>query len=87
LNFKVVKVCWVDPHSVDEWTDYDSDEVQKVLDCESSGYLVHESKESITLALNLGLGNDQISCTLVLPRCCITSIQEYELRPAPYSSQ
>ncbi len=80
MSYKPVKVCWVDPHSVDEWIDIDSDEIKKVLECKSTGYLVHESDESITLALNIGLSNDQVSCCLVLPRVCIISIQEYLLK-------
>lgn len=74
---QIIGVVWVDPYSIDEWTDIDELDIEEHI-CKSVGIVVAESSQSI--ALSAAVGYDQESgiydaaCTMIIPRRCILSI-------------
>lgn len=74
MDRKAVRVKWLDPHSVDEWTqvkhlDY------KVTFIESFGYEIHVDDKMACFALNYDEDQDAVSCAMMVPNECIV---EYE---------
>jgi len=70
MDRKAVKVSWVDPYSIDEWTSI-SDTSEEILLIESFGYEIHRDDKAITIALNYDPENDKMSCATVIPAECV----------------
>lgn len=72
---KIIEVIWFDAVSIDSWhvvEDLKQDEPAEIY---SVGYLIHETKNKITMALNLDSQNDKASCTMVIPKKWIKSVK------------
>jgi len=67
-------IIWLDSHSPKGGVWIDRDEVQHgVLKIISVGYVIHESKKSVTIASSLtGKGSNQVSGVMTIPKCSIT---------------
>lgn len=78
-EMKVVHVKWLDPYSVDEWTDLNKLEGYEPMIVESFGYEVHRDKSVTILSLNVDheIG-PQASCSIVIPECCIKEYRVIE---------
>jgi len=74
MDRKTVRVKWVDPHSVDAWTEL-KDLDRSVSIISSFGYEIQYDDDVAIVALNLHESEDSISCTMIIPAQCIL---EYE---------
>ena len=83
VKYRHVSIHWLDAQSSCEWKHLDDIEDQQLALCISVGYLVHETKESLTLATDFAstdrLEIDSIGNTIVIPKSCIIKIVENEL--------
>lgn len=68
------RVYWIDPHSVDEWIDKDSEDLKSMKTVKSVGYLISETSSYIVLSLNWCPDTDMVSCSMHIPRRCIQSM-------------
>lgn len=68
---RVIKVVWVDPHSIDEWMDAGEVCTSDVCKIISIGIYVKETEDRLVMALNFDPAGDAISCTMLIPRACI----------------
>ena len=75
INYKLVKVEWVDSSFSEGWVDKDTCDFG-IAHISSAGYLVKEEKDFIALALNVG---EQISDVINIPRVSIQSIEELQI--------
>jgi hypothetical protein len=75
MDRKAVKVKWVDPYSIDEWTATDDYKEQPLM-IESFGYEIHRDDKLAVIALNYDPENDKMSCTTIIPEECI---KEYRI--------
>lgn len=80
LDWKVEIVHWVDPHSLDPWTDIDEINL-KPCDIHSVGYVLKENKESLVLSLNVNDENKDASCIMIIPKVCIKSRRVIDVEP------
>ena len=70
MERKAIKVRWVDPYSIDEWTAVD-DFKEEPLIIESYGYEIYRDESVTVLALNYDPTNEKMSCATVIPNECI----------------
>ena len=73
-----VFVSWVDPHSVDEWSEVDEVEMKHPL-IHSVGYLIKQTKDTLVIALNYDQHDEKISCSMVLPMSCVREIKQVKI--------
>lgn len=73
---KEYRVYWIDPHSVDEWIEKDSDDLKAMKTVKSTGMLISEASDYIVLSLNWCPDTDMVSCSMHIPRRCITKMEE-----------
>lgn len=77
-KYPVVMIEWVDSHRLGGWRD--TNEVIEILsepkrmNCVTCGFLIHEDKASITVALNIG--NEQCADAMTIPRVAISRIKK-----------
>ena len=74
-HIKKIYIEWVDPHSIDEWSDEKEVKHTKVCKCYSFGFFVSEDKDVVKLALNMSPnedGTNSWSCIMSIPHVCIT---------------
>ena len=67
---KLLYVEWIDPHSVDSWTEIE-ELVKKAFKIISCGIFVYEDDEIVILSLNKSTDKDEVSCTMIIPKECI----------------
>ena len=80
MDRKVVRVIWVDPHSVDEWTSPDTSSLEYPHKVETIGRLIKDEPRFIVVSLNIGLEDDpDVSCSIVIPRECIVKMDEVQI--------
>lgn len=72
IGMNIIYVEWLDAVSHDEWIHLDEADLNTVL-IKSVGFLVSDTKESITLALNYDTINNNISCYINIPNKWIKS--------------
>lgn len=75
-ELRVVKVVWIDPHSVDDWTDVDDLEKEKICKVIAVGFLLKETADKIVLTLNYSASGNDSCCTMIIPKACVLSINE-----------
>jgi hypothetical protein len=75
-ELRVIKVVWIDPHSIDEWMDAEEACAGESCKIISIGIYVKETDDRLVMALNFDPAGDGISCTMILPKACILSVQE-----------
>lgn len=71
---KLVYVEWFDAESTDEWT-FKAEVDHKIAVVKSIGWLIHDSKKSITLAQNYDSSNDAYSMLMKIPRGMIKKMK------------
>ena len=76
-KLKIVIVEWVDSSFSEGWVGKDEFDYG-ISYITSVGYLVHETKEFISIALNVG-NNGQISDVMNIPKVAILSITDLKL--------
>ena len=77
---KIVRVIWLDPHSVDEWVSQDSGELDMPHKVETVGRLIKDESDFIVVSLNVGLEvNEDVSCSIIIPKPCIESMEVFPL--------
>jgi hypothetical protein len=77
MDRKAVKVRWLDPYSIDEWTSI-SEKNEEILLIESFGYEIHRDEKGVTIALNYDPENEKMSCATVIPEECIKEYRYLE---------
>ena len=76
-KLKIVIVEWVDSSFSEGWVGEDKFDYG-ICRIHSVGYLVHETKEFISIALNVG-DNGQISDVMNIPKAALLSMTELKL--------
>ncbi len=76
-KYPMVYMQWVDPWSVDAWTETKDLDDDAPLIC-SIGFLVKETKSSYALALNFNSEEDEVSCTMIIPRNAVKVLEYVE---------
>lgn len=71
----LVYIEWVDPHSVDEWISKDDEALNSICNVITVGRLIRETSHYIALTLNWCQHNDEVSCTMIIPRVCIKKME------------
>lgn len=65
---------WIDSVSDGSWR-FDEGIDNKCEKVETLGFLVKEDDSCVTIALNHGKVNEQFSCLMTIPKCCIKLIK------------
>lgn len=68
----IVLVIWTDAESVDAWT-HSNDLDHTITPIESVGWLIADTAESVTLALNHDTKNGNYSCIMKIPKGMVNS--------------
>jgi hypothetical protein len=79
MQVSLFVVTWLDAASIDDWTD--ASEVRP--ECSlivSSGILVGETADTLTLAANFDSSGNAYSCIMNIPKSCIA--EAHQLVPA-----
>jgi len=79
----LVEIRWKDSHSSSSWewtSDFDWEEDEEGMHHRTVGYLVHDGKEQIVLAMCRGEEIEKNGETLIghvfrIPKCCISSVR------------
>ena len=75
IPYRHVSIHWFDAQSSCEWKDMSEVEDQKLALCISTGFIVNDNKEAITLVTDFASSNridiDSIGNTIVIPKSCI----------------
>jgi hypothetical protein len=69
---KIVLIEWIDAESEDSWT-FSPDIDHGCALIKSVGWLINESKKTVTLALNHDTKNSAYSCIIKIPKGMIKS--------------
>lgn len=69
-----LEILWEDSCSNDSWNSPDNH--GGVLQVMTVGYLLHDFKRSVCVVQNM-LGNKNVSCSMTIPKSCITSIKRF----------
>jgi hypothetical protein len=75
-ELRVVKVVWIDPHSIDEWCDTEELVDSEICQIVSVGIFVKETPDKIVLTLNYSPSGNEGSCSMILPKKCIVHMSE-----------
>jgi hypothetical protein len=70
-SLEVILIEWQDAASTDDWHSRKKSD-PSLATIYSVGIKIEETKNIITLALNLDTDNDHISCRMDIPKSCIT---------------
>ena len=77
MDYKAVKVTWIDPYSIDEWREVSKTDY-KVVIIESFGYEIHIDDDVAVFALNIDTEENKVSCTMIVPHECIKKYEYIE---------
>jgi len=80
VTYKRVTVHWLDSSTHIGWEDAKRYKDVKPCRCESTGYLVINSKS--LMAISLSLSGDDINGTITIPRKCVSYVEELDVKPA-----
>jgi hypothetical protein len=72
INYPLVYIVWNDAVSSDAWMP--ADEEHKLAVIHTVGFVISETDDSITLAMNLDMGNGNASMTMTVPLAWIESM-------------
>jgi len=71
--YPIVVISWLDAVSRDEWTHL-SDPLPPTP-IMSAGYLINESADHYTIAVNIDVSNNNSSCTMTIPKGMVTNVE------------
>ncbi len=75
INYRHVSLYWLDAQSSTDWKSIDDVAEQKLALCVSTGYIVYETDQAITLVSDFASTDreeiDSIGNTIVIPKSCI----------------
>tara|TARA_Y100001938_G_C8073610_1_gene424611 strand:+ start:1685 stop:1945 length:261 start_codon:yes stop_codon:yes gene_type:complete len=78
IKYRHVCVHWLDAQSSTDWKTIEDIDKQKLALCISTGYVVDENEESITLASDFASGDrleiDSFGNCITIPLSCIVKI-------------
>ena len=65
-----VRIIWHDAHSLDEWRVFEDsvDVMKNPFACETLGWLIHQDKECVVLAMTLARDATRTLQTVAIPR-------------------
>lgn len=69
-SLKTIYLEWLDPHSVDPWTDVSDIDLEPFL-IQTFGILLKESENSLAVALNYNVKQKDCSCVMIIPKSAI----------------
>ncbi len=72
---RIVRIDWLDPHSVDEWSPIDEQDWSTAKLVESVGRLIKETSDAYVLTLNYVSDDRTASCNMVIPKVCVKRIE------------
>lgn len=80
MDWQVEVIEWVDPHSVDPWTELKDLELDpcKII---SVGQVIKETKSVVVLSLNFQATENNVSCTMIIPKECIKKRRKINVEP------
>ena len=67
-KLKLVLVEWIDAESDDRWLDLSDLENEPLPIIKTVGFIVRETKDVLTLAMNYDEKNEKISCLMSIPK-------------------
>ena len=70
------KITWIDPHSVDEWVPRDHHDLEMPNKVITVGRLIIDADKYVVVSLNWAEDTDEVSCSMVIPKRCIESMDE-----------
>ena len=83
IPYRHVSIHWFDAQSSCEWKDMSEVEDQKLALCISTGFIVNDNKEAITLVTDFASSNridiDSIGNTIVIHKSCIVKQIDHTL--------
>jgi len=71
---KIVYVEWIDCSGPFGWTDIDDAEKANFAKVVSTGFLIAEHKDRITLSATIDLSGESVDCPITIPRVVIKKI-------------
>ena len=74
---RIVKIEWVDPHSVDEWTDIKDHDWNLTKTVVSIGRVIKETSNAFVLTLCYAKDDETSCCNMVIPKTCIVKVETY----------
>lgn len=76
MKYKRVTVYWIDSITHMGWEPVEKYKDTKPESCETTGYLIADREDFITLALSLS--DVDVNGTVVIPRQCVSRMEELE---------
>lgn len=70
-TLKIVKLVWIDPTSIDEWTSREDALTyipHKIITC---GILIGETECYYVVSANMDTVNGDVSCVMIVPRAAL----------------
>ena len=74
-SIKIAVIEWLDPHSVDEWSNVEDIQSKESCLIQTVGILIDQSKTRIIVALNQDPDDLDVSCTMVIPKSAIIAME------------
>lgn len=74
---------WTDHVSIDPWTSEESVKKETLPVQETLGWLVHEDKSKICVALNRDKDNENVSCVMIINKRCI--VERHDIKELVYA--
>lgn len=74
---RIVRIDWVDPHSVDDWTAVHDIDTSTHYLVTSIGRLIRETSDAFVITLNYASDDDTASCSMVIPKVCVKRIEDF----------
>lgn len=78
-EIKTIYLEWVDPHSVDPWTDVNDLELEPEL-IHTFGILLKENDDCLAVSLNYNRQNHDCSCVMIIPKSAIRARYEGKMQ-------
>ena len=80
LKFTILYVIWNDAVSFDDWTDI-TEISTELAEIHTVGFLVSETQEVLSMALNYDKDNEGVSCMINIPKKWIKFRQPISIKP------
>tara|TARA_R100000773_G_scaffold42923_1_gene40679 strand:+ start:763 stop:1017 length:255 start_codon:yes stop_codon:yes gene_type:complete len=78
VKYRHVSIKWLDAQSSTEWKPLEESDNQKLALCISTGYVINESEESISIASDFASSDrleiDSFGNVITIPLACIVKI-------------
>lgn len=79
LNEQIVRIDWIDPHSIDEWTSLHDMDTTLTKMVTTVGRLVRETSDAYVVSLNHCPDGD-VSCSMIIPKVCVKRMERWHER-------